>query len=511
MPKFLPSGACCAAALAAIAQLSAGARAAGDANDTAVTIYSSAQPGAIQPELYRTLPGGSARAASIPGYAIVREDRTMSLERGRSTLRFGGVPGLIDPTTVSLSSLTDPQTRVIEQSFQFDLASTERLLAKFTGQPITVERAVGGQLVPLTGTLLSSSEGLVLRDKDGAIHALRDYSAITFPALPAGSEVQPTLVWDVLAPKGGMQRVRVSYQTGGLTWWADYNAVFNAAADASRGTLDLNAWVSIANLSGVTYSDAALKLLAGDLNRVAPQAVMALRTAAAAAPEADNTAGFSEQSLFEFHLYSLGRRTTLADNSTKQIELFPEAKQIPARKTFVYAGQGAHPRTYPNPMTERTFGVVSNPRVDVFLEFTNDAQRGLGMPLPAGRVRVSTLDADGALQLIGEDRIDHTAKGEQVRVRLGSAFDVVGERRQIDFSSDTKAHTMEEEIEIHVRNRKTQPIDVRVLESLYRASNWTILTQNRDFEKQDAHTIAFPVSVAADAEAVVRYRVRYTW
>jgi len=224
-----------------------------------------------------------------------------------------------------------------------------------------------------------------------------------------------------------------------------------------------------------------------------------------------DVAGFAQKDFFEFHLYTLGRTTTLPNNSTKQIELFDQAKQIPAKKVLVYYG-AVQPYFYPSPYTDRNMGVETNKKVDVYLEFKNDKQFGLGVPLPAGRLRVSQLDkADGSLEFIGEDTIDHTPKDEQVRVKLGSAFDVVGERRQVNFSVDTAAKWMEEEIEVKLRNHKSQPVDVIVKENLYRWSNWKILTQSHKFDKEDARTISFPVKVAKDGQTVVRYRVRYTW
>jgi hypothetical protein len=225
----------------------------------------------------------------------------------------------------------------------------------------------------------------------------------------------------------------------------------------------------------------------------------------------DDAGGFDQKAFFEFHLYTLGRRATLPNNSTKQIELFDQAKQLPARKVMVYYGLG-QPFGWGTPMTERDLGLPMNRKVDVYLEFRNDRQLGLGVPLPAGRIRVSQLDAaDDSLEFIGEDRIDHTPKDETVRVKLGSAFDVVGERRQVDFSVDTRARWMEEEIEVKLRNHKDQPVDVIVKEQLYRWSNWKVMTKTADFTKEDARTIHFPVRVAKDAEVVVRYRVRYTW
>ena len=482
--------------------------------ETAITIYSSAQPGAISPEFYRPIPGqGVPNAMSVPGYALVRDDRDMKIKQGRSQLSFTDVAALIDPTTVTFSSLTDPSTRVLEQNFQFDLVSTQKLLLKFIDRQITVDKSSGNSVTPITGTLLSAIDGIVLRGTDGSIYSLPAYTSVRFPDLPGGLNTRPTLVWDIQSPAGGSHKTRVTYQTGGITWWADYNLIFNEGADANSGLLDLSAWVSIINQSGATYQDAKLKLIAGDVHRAEPVLDRAMRTKvmemAVAAPQAAD--GFEQKDFFEFHLYTLGRTTTLPNNSTKQIELFDQAKQIPARKVLLYYG-AVQPYFYPSPYTDRNMGVEMNKKVDVYLEFKNDKQFGLGVPLPAGRLRVSQLDkADGSLEFIGEDTIDHTPKDEQVRVKLGSAFDVVGERRQISFSVDTTAKWMEEEIEVKLRNHKSQPVDVVVKENLYRWSNWKILTQTHKYDKEDARTISFPVKVAKDGETVVRYRVRYTW
>jgi hypothetical protein len=482
--------------------------------DTAITIYSSAEPGAISPDQYRPIPGGGVpTASSIPGYAMVRQERDVKLANGRSTLKFADVAAYIDPTTVTFASLTEPRTRVLEQSYQFDLVSTQKLLLKYIDRPIAVERRLGDHVETINGTLLSATDGLLLRTSDGTIQSLRDYSSVRFPELPGGLDTRPTLVWDVVSARAGDQRSRVTYQTAGVTWWADYNLIFNEGKDANSGLLDLSAWVSIINQSGTAYPNAHLKLIAGDVHRATPEARPMAKRAfeaadALAAPVAN---GFVEKSFFEFHLYTLERPTTLLNNSTKQIELFDQAHQVPASRVLIYSGQ-EQPYFYATPMTDRNFGVQSNKKVDVYLEFRNDKQYGLGVPLPAGRIRVSKLDAaDGSLEFIGEDRIDHTPKDEEVRVKLGSAFDVVGERRQTDFSVDTRAQWMEEQIEIKLRNHKEQPVRVIVKENLYRWSNWKILAKTHEFTKEDARTIAFPVDVAKNGETLVRYRVRYTW
>ncbi len=482
--------------------------------ETSLTVYSSAQPGGIPAEWYRPLPGmGSPAASELPGFALVRLDRELQIPRGRGTIQFTDVAALIDPTTVQFLSLTDPEgTKVLEQNFQFDLVSQEKLLSRYIDRGVAVEQRSGDGTRVIDGTLISANDGLVIRGSDGQVHALRDWSSLKFGELPGGLITRPTLEWDVLSGKGGTQKARVSYQTGGITWWADYNLVFTEGADANSGFVDVGAWVSLLNQSGTRYQDAKLKLIAGDVNRARPE-MRAMRKDVY--PESAVTAmdvrGFEEKSFFEYHLYTLGRPATIANNSTKQIELFDTATRVPARKKLVYDGSGY--LLFQGALIEqREFGPASNTQVDVWLTFRNDKDSGMGMPLPAGRIRVSQQDkADGSLEFIGEDTIRHTPKDEDVRVKLGQAFDVAGERRQTDFTVNSKGRVMEEAFEIKVRNHKAQPVEVIVRENLYRWSQWQLIEQSQPSAKKDARTIEFPVKVAADGEATVTYRVRYTW
>ena len=481
-----------------------------DNSGTGLTIYSSAQAGAIAPENYRN--GGNGQG--IPGYALIRQERNVNLDKNRSIVRFTDVAALIDPTTVSFTSLTDPEgTRVIEQNYQFDLVSTEKVLEKYIDNEISVEQQRGDKTETIDGVLTSSAGNLILRKPDGSVRIVNGYSGISLPKLPGGLITKPTLVWDIATSKLGEHRTRVAYQTAGITWWADYNFTYSEGKDANSCKLDASAWVSILNQSGGTYRDAKLKLIAGDVQRAQP--VMAPRMLMKGRAEmamADAAPAFEEKAFFEYHLYTLGFPTTLPDNSTKQIELFPAARGVPCVKTLLYAGQAQPYYNYGHPMMERNFGVESNKKVDVFISFKNTKENKMGMPLPAGRIRVSKLDtADNSLEFIGEDRIDHTAKNEKVLLKLGSAFDVVGERRQVDFRIDNKAKWMEEDIEIKIRNQKDEPVSVIAKESLYRWTNWQISKNSLPFEKQDAQTAHFAVKLAKGAEGVVRYTVRYTW
>ena len=479
---------------------------------TALTIYSTARPGAIPAELYRPSPGGRTSYASPPGYAVVREEREVELTRGRGELRFTDIAALIDPTTVRFESLTDPDgTQVIAQSYRFDLVSQQKLLERYLDQTITVEQAVGETLQTFSGRLLSVSGGLILEDDQGRVRALSGWSGIEFPDLPQGLITRPTLVWDVLADRGGTHRTRVSYQTQGMTWWADYNLVFEPGKDSDRGRLDVGAWVSIVNRSGAGYHDARLKLIAGDVARASAPA-MVFEGAVTKRMAAQVPAGFEEKSFFEYHLYTLGRPTTLPDNSTQQLELFDAARGVPARKILVYVGTPGVGGRYGGPVTDRNFGIRTQGKVDVYLAFENSEESGLGIPLPSGRIRVSQMDPDdGSLEFIGEDVLDHTPRNEEVLIRLGSAFDVVGQRKQADFDVDTARRFMEETIELQIRNRKEEGVEVIVQETLYRWTHWDVVEASQPWEKVDARTIRFPLSIAAGEERSVRYRVRYTW
>jgi hypothetical protein len=487
-------------ALALALPLAAGA-------ETAITVYSSARPGTLDPRVFRE--GGEG--AAIPGYALVREEREFDLATGRNLLRVTDIPALVDPTTVSFASLTDPKgTRVVEQSFEFDLTSTAKLLSRFLEKEITVDQVRGSGVESVSGTLVGTQGGLILRQPDGTLRVVESHGGIKLPSLPGGLISKPTLVWDVEAATAGRHQARFAYQTGGMTWWSDYNVTYSEARAGCK--LDVSAWVTLVNQSGAAYHDARLKLIAGDVQRAQPRSQPTVLMAPAARAVAKEE-GFAEKAFFEYHLYTLGRTTSVPNNSTKQIELFPTAVGVGCEKQLVYQGQGTGYVPYGAPMTDRNFGTQSNRKVDVYLRLRNAASNGLGVPLPGGRLRVSKLDpADRSLEFIGEDVIEHTARDEMVQVKLGSAFDVVGERRSTDFRLDTAARWMEEDIEVRVRNQKPdETVDVVVKETLYRWSAWSVLRKSHDFAKEDARTIHFPLKLAPKAEAAVRYTVRYTW
>lgn len=474
---------------------------------TSVTIYSSAQPGMLSSQTIQS--GGEGLA--IPGYAVVRREQDVVLTKGRTPIRVSDVPALIDPTTVSFESLTDPaNTRVVEQSFEFDLASAQKLMQKYLDREVTVDQVRGQNVESVTGTLIGIQGGLILRMSDGGVRTINQYSGAKLANLPGGLISKPTLAWDVSAERAGTHKARYGFQTNGITWWADYNLVLNE--DGGNCRADVGAWVTIVNQSGATYENAKLKLVAGDVQRAQPEATQDFMIAKQSRMAAAPAAGFAEKSFFEYHLYTLGRPTTILNNATKQIELFPTARGAACEKTLVYYGQAGQYLGYDGPATDRNFGNQSNKKVDVYLTFKNREENRLGIPLPAGKVRVAKLDnADQSLEFVGEDLISHTPKNETIQLKLGSAFDVVGERRQVDFKMDSTGKTMEEEIEVKLRNQKDEAVTVIVKENLYRWTNWNITKKSQPFEKFDARTVHFPVKIAKGGEAVLRYTVRYSW
>jgi len=479
--------------------------AAPDASDDSITIYSRLQPGAVSPDLYRPVSGRNF-GGQVPGYAIVRHDRTYDIEKGLHPLRVSNVAALIDPTTVTFASLDQPATRVLEQSFQFDLVSQAKLLQRYLGQRVTVEQPRGDNVDLVEGVLLGADDGLTLQMDDGSVQAIRSYGNIRFSQLPGGLITKPTLEWMLDSPVRSQQKTRISYETTGMTWWTDYNIIYDESRDCS---MDLSAWVSIINQSGASFNDARLKLIAGDVNRAEnrqPRRDVVYKMAMTA--ESD---GFVEKSFFEYHLYTLDRRTSLPDNSTKQIQLMPTARDIQCQKELVFAPT-MDMAFHGYQQFDQEYGRYGNGDVNVYLRFENKKSRQLGIPLPAGRIRVNQLDpADGSLEFIGEDVIDHTPRNEDVLIEMGNAFDVVGERKQTDFRVDTRTRNLWETFEIRLRNHKDQAVDVVVLENLYRAANWEIEDASQEHGKENSNRIRFDVNVPSEGEKVILYTAHYTW
>jgi hypothetical protein len=437
--------------------------------------------------------------------ALVKDTRILDLSEGLNEVRFGDVAAQIDPTSVHFRSLTDPDgTVVLEQNYEYDIVGSAKLLRKYVDQEIRVVTEDGQEYV---GILLSGDADVILQADDGQVTVLKleRIKEFTFPALPEGLITRPTLVWQVESVLGGDQDVEVTYLTGGVNWQSDYIVVL---ADDDKA-LDLDGWVTLDNRSGTSYRDAKLKLIAGDIHRAPTDGRVVekeIMFEAAAAPASQ----VEERAFFEYHLYEVQRPVTVKDQQTKQIE-FVTGTDIPAEKFFVYDGSQMRFPSYYQPIDDPSYGTASNKKVMVMLEFENSEDAGLGVPLPKGTLRVYKKDVDGSTLLIGEDAIDHTPRDEQVRLYIGDAFDIVGERIQTDFRVEYDEDWMEESYKIRLRNHKDEDVEVRVVEHMFRWVEWKILEESHEHDKMDARTIEFRVPVEANGETIVTYTVRYEW
>ncbi len=331
-----------------------------------------------------------------------------------------------------------------------------------------------------------------------------------FDALDPKAFLKPTLLWRLWTDRAGSHETEFSYLTGGMRWEATYNAVAPEKGDA----FDLIGWVTLENMSGKDFENASVKLMAGDVARARPEEESGRLNMRAEVVGASQPAAVTERAFDEYHLYTLPRPTSVLDREVKQVE-FVRAANVPATRLYVYDGFRIDARyrgwDYSSIRTQAEYGTVSNPKVWVMLEFRNSAKSRLGMPLPRGLVKIYRRDVDGRNEFVGEDRIDHTPQEETVRLYTGNAFDVVGERRQTDFKLDTGRHWLDESFEIKVRNHKKEPVEVRVVEHMYRWIQWDITVKSMDFIKTDARTVEFRPRIAAGGEAVITYTAHYTW
>ena len=429
--------------------------------------------------------------------ALVRETRSLSIDRsGTRSLRFMDVPASIDPRTVHLESLTAPgDLSVLEQNYEYDLISPEKLMEKYVGREVEiVEQAEDLTTRTVKAELLSVNGAPVYRIDNRIV--IGQSGKVTLPTLPAELVARPTLVWTLDARKAGRQEIEASYLTDNMNWSADYVAV----VDADDRETSLNGWVTIDNKSGASFADATLKLVAGDVRRIQPRPQVAMDMLESRAVKAAAAPQFAEEQFFEYHLYTLERPTTIKDNQTKQLSLF-SASKIPVTKRMMLVGQPWYYRSQAGTL-------MQNEKVSVVLELVNSEKDGLGMPLPKGTVRVYKKDRSGAQQFVGEDSIDHTPKDETVRLHVGDAFDVVADRTQTDYKV-LSPHESESAYEISIRNRKDEPVTVTVREPV--GGDWRIVTSSLPGKKLDAATIEFSVPVPANQEVKLTYRVRVRW
>ena len=430
------------------------------------------------------------------GFGLVKEARTLSLKKGRQTVGIEDVAAQIDPSSVSIRSLTAADgINVLEQNYQYDLIGPASILAKAVGERIRVvgpKETVEGVLISSPG---QNGGGLVLRTDDGRI-VLDPQGQITLAKVPEGLITRPTLLWDLVSDRDGAQDVELSYITQGLSWTADYVLTLDG-----KGKSALQGWVTMNNQSGTTYRDAKLKLLAGDVNQ-APQGPGGAG-GARALMMADANKAFSEESLFEYHLYTLGRPATIANKETKQLGLL-SGDDVPVTKRLIVDAMRQYGRYFPQEGAVGTGDIAPQVRI----EFVNDAKSGLGMPLPAGRFRLYQRDAGGSTQLLGEDRIEHTPKDERVSLVVGRSFDVRATRKRTNYER-LGERAARETFSIELRNRKDAPETVEVIERAW--GDWRITSKSMEFAKEDANTLRFTVPLKAGETRTVTYTVETRW
>lgn len=451
-------------------------------------------------------------------FAVVRDTVPLDLKAGVNEIRFSGATANLEPDSVILRDPTGGRTlQILEQNYRNDPVTQELLLSLNEGKTIefvnerlkdntTVREMISGKIIR-SGYVPGGGMEQPIIEVDGKLMFSLPGQPL-FPSLGDNTILKPTLNWLLRSDSTGKFDAEVSYVTGGFSWEADYNLVAPETGD----TVDLIGWITMNNQSGKTFTDAKIKLLAGDVNKIQskskPESLMYTRMATLAADAM--APAVTEKDFDEFHLYTLSRATTLHDRETKQVE-FVRAEKVKAPAIYVYDGALPGYRFYGGLNMDQGYGSESNKKVWVFREFVNSKTNQLGVALPKGKLRFYRRNDDGQLEFTGENEIDHTPREETIRVRTGNSFDLVGERKQTDFKTDRSDKWTTETFEIKLRNRKKELVEIRVVEHLYRWNNWRITSSSQEFKKTDAQTIEFRVPVKPDEEKTVTYTVRYTW
>lgn len=451
-------------------------------------------------------------------FGVVRENIAMDLRDGINEIKFSDITTQLEPDSVILR---DPagkvQLQIREQNFRNDPVSQAMMLSLFEGQEIDFvvyeaqkpDRTVRGKVIRSGYTPQQVSEPII--EVEGKLQ-FQSPGLPIFPALADQTILKPELSWQLASSQSGPLKAELCYVTGGMSWEADYNLVSSAKSDE----LDLIGWVTINNQSGRTFENAKIKLMAGDVSKIQTQEQFdGLRMAKQMPMASAMPPPVTEKSFDEYHLYTLNDKTTLRDRQTKQVE-FIRATGIKSQRIYVYDGLqldlqrwGGYNRQ--NLRNNEELGQDSQNKVAVMREFKNSTENNLGLPLPAGRLRFYQQDEDRQLEFTGENTIDHTPKNETIRVFTGNAFDLTGERKRTSFKVDSSNKWVDESIEIKVRNHKKEPVEVRVVEHMYRWTNWEITEKSAPFTKTNAEEIEFRVALKPDEEKVITYTVHYSW
>ncbi|MDB6172047.1 MAG: hypothetical protein JWL59_1358 [Chthoniobacteraceae bacterium] len=443
-------------------------------------------------------------------FAVVRDTVPLDLKAGTNDARFAGVTALVEPDSVILRDPAGKNAlRVLEQNYRNDPVSEVLLLSLFEGQTLTfakpepqkADRIIMGKVIR-SGYVPGGENIAPIIEVDGQLQFTLPGEP-RFPSLGNDSQLKPALTWKIESPAAARFNAELAYVSSGFSWEASYNVV----SPENGGALDLTGWITMKNESGATFTNAKVKLMAGDVGKIQPKSLPLGRAEAfAAAPEPQ----VSEKTFDEYHLYTLAQPTTLHDKETKQVE-FSRAAGIKADRFYVYDGADIEGPVESAQQNVPDYGTSSKKKVATFREFKNSEANHLGIPLPKGRIRFYQQDTGGQLEFIGEAEIGHTPKDETVRLYVGDSFDLVGEHRRTHFAADEDNHRATESFEIKLRNRKKEPVEIRVVEHLYRWPNWAITAKSQEFEKKDAQTLEFKVPVKPGEEATVTYTVKYTW
>src|SRR6266851_3400550 len=483
-----------------------------------------AAPAAAQEKEKAATDNANSTALTIynQNFFVAREHVPLDLQPGVNQAEYAGIAAHLEPDSVILRDPNGRALQILEQNYRNDPVSPEMLLSFYEGKTIdfVVGRNADGSDVKIKGKVIrsgyaspnyingypqqASSQPIV--EVDGVLRFGLPGQPV-FPALSADSILKPTLNWLLQTDAPGKFNAEISYVSGGMNWQSDYNVVVQDQSAGKTDLLDMIGWITMRNFSGKTFEDAKIKLLAGDVSKIQEGGIAGRMYAAESkAVMADAMAPVvREKSFDEFHLYTLQRPTTLRDEETKQVE-FVSASGIRAQKLFIYDGAETGQYGYYNfeqIRNDANYGTASNPKVWVMEEFKNSDTNHLGIPLPKGKLRFYRRDTDGHLEFTGENVIDHTPKDEIIRVYTGNAFDVTGERKRTNLRVDSNRNWMEESFEIRVRNHKKEPVSVRVVEHLYRCTNWKLIEQSHESRKADSQTAEFPVTIAPNGEQVI--------
>jgi hypothetical protein len=451
-------------------------------------------------------------------FAVVRQNVHLDLQAGTTKFTFADVTASLEPESVILRDPKNP-LQVLEQNYRNDPVSQDLLLSFFEGKTLDfIETEPDGSKKTVTGKVVRSGHIpngqnplAPIVEVDGKLRFSLPGEPL-FPALGGDVILKPALSWLLKSSTAGASDAELSYITSGMSWHADYNIVAPETEKAGGDTVDVIGWITMNNSTGKAFENARIKLMAGDVHRVQPpQPAMescptcSVVEAQAAAPPV------SEKAFDEFHLYTLDNLTTLHDQETKQVE-FVRASGVATKRTYIYDAY-VEPIAIPSSPDEDQNSNLEdmNKKVAVYQEFKNAKENHLGMPLPFGKVRFYRREDSGMLQFTGENTIDHTPQDETVRFLTGNSFDLVGERRQMNFKENEDAHWIDESFEIKLRNHKKTPATITAVEHLYRWNTWRITRSSQLFKKKDAQTIEFTVTVPADGERIVTYTVHYSW